>query len=129
MRTELFFKDIRRSEYAENFINDKVENLTDKLIQPDSDLHVVVRVQKGRQRTANRHGLYQCEITVKSGMSDKTYKVTRQDRNLFRAIVSSFGALKTILAKNHDRLRNDRRRRRVPDYTSYTPPPMTTTPP
>lgn len=54
MRTELFFKDIRRSEYAENFINDKVENLTDKLIQPDSDSHVVVRVQKDRQRTADR---------------------------------------------------------------------------
>lgn len=128
MRTELFFKDIRRSEYAENFINDKVENLTDKLIQPDSDSHVVVRVQKNRQRTTNRHGLYQCDITVKSGISNKTYKVTRQDRNLYRAIVSSFDALKSILAKNHDRQRNDRRRRRLPDFTKYTPPPMPPTP-
>lgn len=124
MRTEVFFKDIRRTGYTEDFITDKVEALTDKLIQPDSDLHVVVRVEKSRQRTATRQGLYQCEVILKSGMSDRTYKTLRQDRNLYRAVVASFDALKVMLAKNHDRMRHDRRRRRIPDYTSYTPPSM-----
>lgn len=124
MRTEVFFKDIRRTGYTEDFITDKVDALTDKLIQPDSDLHVVVRVEKSRQRTDIRQGLYQCEVIVKSGMSDRTYKTLRQDRNLYRAVVACFEALKVILAKNHDRLRHDRRRRRTPEYTSYTPPPI-----
>lgn len=124
MRTELFFKDIRRSEYAEDFIYDKVDALTD-FVMPDSDLHIVVRVEKLKQRTANRHGIFQCEITVKSGMSDKTYKTVRQDRNLFRAIVGCFEAMRVVLGKNHDRLRHDRRRRRLPEYANYTPPPMT----
>jgi hypothetical protein len=118
MRTELIFKDIRRSDYAENFINEKVELLSEKLIHPDSDLHVTVRVEKDRQRTANRHPIYHCEVIVKSGISAKIYKTIRQDRNLFRAITASFGALKIILGKTHDRLRNDRRRRRLPEIMS-----------
>jgi ribosome-associated translation inhibitor RaiA len=125
MRTEILFNDVRRSEYAENFINDKIEALTDKLVLPDSDLHIAVRVAKSRQRTPTRRGLYQCEVLIKSGVSDKIYKTVRQDRNLFRAIVSCFDALKAILGKDHDRQRHDRRRRRVPEYAHYTPPPMT----
>jgi len=128
MRTEIIFKDVRRSEYAEDFISNKIDALADKLIQPDSDLHIAVRVEKSRQRTANRRGLYQCEVLVKSGMSDKTYKTVRQDRNLFRAIVSSFDTLKVILSKNHERLRHDRRRRRTPEFINYTPPPSVTSP-
>ncbi|MBS1970325.1 MAG: HPF/RaiA family ribosome-associated protein [Bdellovibrionales bacterium] len=124
MRTEIVFKDIRRSEYAEDFINDKVDALVEKLIQPDSDLHITVRLERSRARTAIRQGLYQCEVFVKSGMSDRVYKTVRQDRNLFRAVVASFDALKVVLGKNHDRLRHDRRRRRVPAYESYTPPPI-----
>lgn len=128
MRTEIFFKDIRRSEYTEDFITDKVDALADKLIQPDSDLHIAVRLEKARQRTANRQGLFQCEVVVKSGMSEKIYKTVRQDRNLFRAVVSCFDALKVVLAKNHDRMRHDRRRRRIPEYVSYTPPMTPTLP-
>lgn len=126
MRTDLIFKDVRRSQYAEDFINDKVEALTERLAQPDSDLHITVRVGKGRQRTANRHGLYQCEVLLKSGISDRIYKIARQDRNLYRAIVSSFDALKLIMTKNNDRLHKDRRRRRMPDFIEYTPPPIAT---
>jgi ribosome-associated translation inhibitor RaiA len=111
MRTEILFKDIRRSEYIENFIGDKVELLTDKLIQPDSDLHVIVRVEKERQRTDNRHPVFHCEVTIKSGVSVKPLVISKQDRNIFRAIVSSFDTLKVLLGKNHDRLRHDRRRR------------------
>jgi hypothetical protein len=125
MRTETVFKDIRRSEYVQDFIDEKVDVLVEKLIQPDSDLHIAVRLEKVRARTPNRQGLYQCEVFVKSGMSDKVYKTVRQDRNLFRAVVASFDALKVVLGKTHDRLRHDRRRRRVPAYASYTPPPVT----
>jgi ribosome-associated translation inhibitor RaiA len=118
MRTELFLKDIRHSDYTENFINEKIGILTEKMLHPDSDLHVIVRIEKDRQRTSNRHPIYHCEVMLKSGMSVKTYKAVRQDRNLFRAITSSFGALKIILGKTHDRIRNDRRRRRVPEFTT-----------
>ncbi len=125
MRTEIVFKDIRRSEYAEDFINDKIDALVEKLIQPDSDLRITVRLERSRARTEIRQGLYRCEIFVKSGMSNKVHKTARQDRNLFRAIVASFDALKVVLGKSHDRLRHDRRRRRVPAYENYTPPPVT----
>lgn len=114
MRTEIFFKDIRRSEYIENFINDKIETLTDKLVQPDSDLHVIVRVEEDKQRTHNRHPAFRCEVTVKSGGIAKPLVIVKQDRNLFRAIVATFGTLKVLLGKTHDRLRHDRRRYRLP---------------
>ncbi|HEY8270233.1 MAG TPA: hypothetical protein VIG33_05050 [Pseudobdellovibrionaceae bacterium] len=121
MRTELVFKDVQRSAYAEDFILKKTELLAGKLLQPDKDLHIAVRIEKDRQETANRHPIYQCEVTLKSGISAKTYKTLRQDRNLFRAINSSFEALKLILGKTHDRLRHDRRRRRVPEFVSELP--------
>jgi len=123
MRTEILFKDIRRSEYIENFISDKVEILTDKLIQPDSDLHVIVRVEKDRQKTDNRHPIFHCEVTIKSGVSAKPLVINKQDRNIFRAIVSSFDTLKVVLGKTHDRLHHDRRRRGgIPELNeSYEP--------
>lgn len=126
MRTEIFFKDIRRSDYAENFINDKVESLLNKLTPWDNDAHVVVRIEQDRQRTDLRHGIYQCEVTLKSGMKSKTYKASRQDRNLFRALVACFDTLKVILAKNHDRRNRDRSRRQKLDHRRFSLPPMTT---
>ncbi len=121
MQTELFFKDIQRSDYAVDFINKKVSILAEKLIHPNEDLHVTVRVEKDRQRTANRHPIFHCEVTLKSGISTKIYKTIRQDRNLFRAITSSFDALKIILGKVHNHLRNDRRRRRIPEFITEFP--------
>jgi len=123
MRTDILFKEIRRSNYLEDFISDKIDVLVEKLAGPDNDTHVTVRVEKCRERTNLRHPIFQCEITVKSGMSPKIFKVTKSDRNIFRAIVSGFDALKVNLSKSHDRLRNDRRRRRVPEF--ITPPPPT----
>ena len=114
MRTEIFFKDIRRSEYIENFINDKIETPTDKLVHPDSDLHAMVRVEENRQRTSNRHPAFRCEITLMSGVTTRPLVIVKQDRNIFRAIVSSFDTLKVVLSKTHERLRHDRRRHRLP---------------
>jgi ribosome-associated translation inhibitor RaiA len=110
MRNELYLKDIRRTESIENFVNEKVHQLTDKLIQPDSDLHVDVRITKDRKRTAARKPSYQCEVLVKSGMSAKIYKAIRHDESMYRAIVASFQALKHLLGDAHDRIRHERRR-------------------
>ncbi|WP_413287607.1 HPF/RaiA family ribosome-associated protein [Bdellovibrio sp. HCB337] len=114
MRTEIFFNGIHRSDYVNDFITDKVELITDKLML-DKDLHVVVRVEKDRERTSTRSPVFQCEITVKSGVSDRTFKVVKQDRNLFRAIVKSSDALKVLLGKSHDRLRQENRHLRAPE--------------
>jgi ribosome-associated translation inhibitor RaiA len=111
MRNELYLKDIRRTEGIENLINEKVQNLTEKLVQPDSDLHVDVRLSKERKRTANRKPSYHCEVLVKSGMSSKIFKVIKHNESLFRAVAASFDSLKVLLGKTHDRLRHDRRRR------------------
>jgi ribosome-associated translation inhibitor RaiA len=110
MRNELYLKDIRRTEGIENFVNEKVQTLTDKLVQGDSDLHVDVRIAKERQRVGSRKPSYICEVLVKSGMSSKMFKVIRHDNSLMRAVVNSFDALKHVLGKAHDRLRHDRRR-------------------
>lgn len=125
MRTEIFFNNIHRSEYVADFINDKIDAMTDKLMI-DKDLHVTVRVEKDRERTSQRSPVFQCEITLKSGVSDKTYKVVKQDRNLFRAIVKSSDALRSMMGKSHDRLRHENRRLRAPeviDLLAETPPP------
>lgn len=122
MRNELYLKDIRRTEGIENFVNEKVHHVTDKLVQPDSDLHVDVRIAKDRKRSASRKPSYQCEVLVKSGMSAKMFKVIRHSNSMFRAISDSFEALKHQLGKAHERIRKDRRRqggkaREIPDLT------------
>lgn len=111
MRNELYLKDIRRTEGLQNFINEKVQHLTDKLIPNDSDLHVDVRLAKDRNRTANRKPSYHCEVLVKSGMSAKMFKVMKHDDSLFRAVTETFDSLKVLLGRTHDRIRHDRRRR------------------
>lgn len=112
MRTEIIFKDIRRSPYIENFITDKIEALIDKIGPLNSDLHWTVRVQEDRLSTSARHPVFHCEITLKSGASAKPQVVTKQDRNLFRAIVAAFDTLKVLLSKSHERLRQDHRQAR-----------------
>lgn len=131
MRTEIFFNGIHRSDYINDFITDKVEAITDKLML-DKDLHVAVRIEKDRERTANRSPVFQCEITVKSGVSDRTFKVVKQDRNIFRAIVKSSDALKVLLGKSHARLRHENRHLRAPEVIDLLaednpPSPMATT--
>jgi ribosome-associated translation inhibitor RaiA len=122
MRTDILFKDIRRSDYIENFVGDKIDQLIDRLVSWDADTHITVRLEKAKERTALRHPVYQCELTIKSGESPCVHKTVRADRNVFRAIVAAFTTMKQILAKQHDRLHKDRRRRRVPEYVSVTPP-------
>jgi ribosome-associated translation inhibitor RaiA len=111
MRNDLHLKDIHRTDGLENLINEKVQHLTEKLVQGDSDLHVDVRLAKDRQRTANRKPSYHCEVLVKSGMSYRMFKVIKHNESLFRAIAASFDSLKVMLGKTHDRLHHDRRRR------------------
>lgn len=111
MRNELYLKDIRRTAGIENFISEKVQHLMEKLVQSAGDLHVDVRLAKERKRVAGRKPSYQCEVLVKSAMSSKMYKVVRKDSSLFRAVGSSFAALKHLLGHAHDRIRHDRRRR------------------
>ncbi len=118
MRTEIIFKDFSRSEYIENFIQNKVETLANRLISPDNDTHISVRLIEAKERTAVRRPIYQCEMTIKSGMSPKTYKIHKEDRNIFRAIIFCADAAKVALAKSHDRLRNDRRRRKTPELNT-----------
>lgn len=114
MRNEIIFKDIHRSEYIENFVNEKIETLAEKIRQFDSDMHLSVRLQEDRQGTPLRHPIFHCEVSVKSGVNENPYVVSKQDRNLFRAIVACFDALKVIMGKTHERLHHDRRRQRPP---------------
>ena len=114
MRTEIFFNGIHRSDYINDFITDKIDAITNKLLL-DKDLHVVVRVEKDRERTDKRSPVFHCEITVKSGVSGKIQKVIKQDRNIFRAIVKSSDALKVLMAKTHARLRHENRHPRAPE--------------
>jgi len=123
MRTDIIFKDMHRSDYVENFVSEKVDYLVDRLVSPDNDTHVSVRIAKSKERTDLRQPIYRCEVILKSGMSSKHYKTVKGDRNLFRCITTSFDSMKTMLGKSHDRLRHDRRRRRVPEVASnYLPP-------
>jgi hypothetical protein len=116
MRTDILFKDFKRSEYIENFVTEKIDSIVERLVAPDNDTHVTVRLEKSRERTDQRRPHFQCEIIVKSGMSSKIYKTVKNDRNIFRSIVCSFDSMKTLLGKTHDRLRHDRRRRRAPAF-------------
>jgi ribosome-associated translation inhibitor RaiA len=120
MRSDIIFKDIQRSEYIENFVNEKIDALAEKIQQFDSDLHLCVRLQEDRQGTPMRHPIFHCEVSFKAGINENPYVVSRQDRNLFRAIVACFDALKVILGKTHERLHHDRRRHRSPSSIPST---------
>jgi ribosome-associated translation inhibitor RaiA len=120
MRTDIVFKDFHRSEYIENFLSDKIDHMVERLVAPDNDTHVTVRLEKCKERTDLRRPVFQCEVIVKSGMSSKIYKTVKCDRNIFRAIVCSFDSMKNTLSKTHDRLRHDRRRRKHSPRFEYT---------
>jgi ribosome-associated translation inhibitor RaiA len=115
MRTEILFKDLNRSEYVEAFVEEKIDGITHRWVSPNNDTHVSVRISRSKERTEQRQPIYQCEIILKSGMSSKTYKTVKSDRNIFKSVTHSFESMRTMLGKTHDRLRHDRRRRRVPE--------------
>ena len=122
MRTDIIFKDLNRSEYVENFVNEKIDNIVDRLTDGDRDTHVSVRIAKSKERTDTRQPIYHCEVMLKSGMSSKVYKTVRNDRNIFGCITACFDSMKTVLGKTHDRLRHDRRRRAKPEVKqTYAP--------
>lgn len=123
MRTDILFKDFKRSEYIENFVSEKVEALTEHFAIVERDAHIAVRLEKLKERTPVRRPIYQCEIIVKTARSPKIFKTSKSDRNIFRAIASSFQSMRMMLSKSNDRLHRDRRRRRTPEFISLTPPP------
>lgn len=112
MRIEIAFTDFDRSDYIETYVKNRIEPLLKRLIFPDNDIHTIVRLAKTKERTALRRAIFQCELTVKSGMSSKTFKIVKEDRNLFRAITFCVDAAKMTLTKFHDRLRQGRRHRK-----------------
>ena len=122
MRTDIVFKDLNRSEYVENFVNEKIDHITDRLVDANRDTHISVRISKSKERTELRQPIYHCEVILKSGMSSKLYKTVRNDRNIFGCITACFDSMKAVLGKSRARLTNDRRRREKPEFsTNHAP--------
>lgn len=113
MQTDIYYRDITRTENLENYLMEKVEKILSEYLKYDSDAHVTVRVETDRHRTNARRPNYLCEILVKTSWLKNPIKVQKSDPN-FRTCVAKCGsALKVILSKQSSLKQQHRRRDRA----------------
>lgn len=103
MQTDIYYRDITRTDNLENFLLDKVEGTIGDYFKYDPSAHVTVRVDTERHRTAARKPRYMCEVIVKSSRSRSIVKVRKTDENFQVCVNSTVNALRNALSRKFSR--------------------------
>ncbi len=99
MQTDIYYRDITRTDFLEAYLLDKIEKVVERFMQDDEDAHLVVRVETERHRTQNRKPVYTCEVILKPTHTRGLIKVKKTE-NEFNLCVSSISeALKKTLSR------------------------------
>lgn len=99
MQTDIYYRDIGRSENLEAYLLQKTEEAIESFFKYDRNAHLTVRVDTDRQRRANRKPDYVCEVTLKPTKSRQYIKVSKSDKDFHTAVNKTVAALKKILRK------------------------------
>ena len=99
MQTDIYYRDITKTENLDEYLLGKVEGAISEFLKYDSGAHVTVRVEQDRHRSQTRKPSYMCEVIVKPSRSKSIIKVVKTDENFKSCVAKSVGALKAILAK------------------------------
>jgi ribosome-associated translation inhibitor RaiA len=111
MQTDIYYRDITRSDGLESYLLEKVEGAIEYFFKYDSGAHLTVRVETDRHRTSARKPHYTCEVILKPTRSKGIIKVKKSDENFRKSVAMTVSALKSILgrrsSKKHQHRRHD----------------------
>lgn len=110
MQTEIYYRDITRTESLEDLLLEKVQGAVDEFLRYDSGAHLTVRVDTDRRRADARKPNFTCEVILKPSHTS-VIKVKKTDENFNRCVMQTVAALKAIVRKKSSR-RITRRRNR-----------------
>ena len=111
MLTDIYYRDITRTDYLEPYLLDKIEGLVEKFMHDDLNAHLIVRVETERHRTQNRKPLFICEVVLKPTHSKKILKVRKSGDDFHKCVGEINDALKKVLQKMSSKRVSQKRRR------------------
>lgn len=103
MRTQVHFNNFQKSDTVNNFIADKILQLTDKYgINPEQfSAETYLRIV--RARTENRTPIFEAEFIIKINSERSFIKVSRTAEDLHMAITECFKAINFSLSKLNEK--------------------------
>lgn len=97
MITNIYFRDITRTENLEEYLLEKTQGTIENFLKYDAEAHLTVRVDTDRHRTDGRKPSFQCEIILKPTRSKGVIKVIKSGKNFHAVVAETTDALKKIL--------------------------------
>lgn len=122
MQTDIFYRDITKTENLEDFLTSKVEGMVAKYLKDDEDSHLTVRVETERRRSQNRKPAFTCELILKPTHTKSVLKVKKTNEDFYTCIGDAISALKSLLSHRASRQAEHHRRETKPEFlTALTP--------
>lgn len=109
MQTDIYYRDVTKTESLETFLTDKIEGLVEKYVKNDPDAHLTVRVATERHRTQNRKPAFTCELILKPTHSRALIKVKKTNEDFYVCVADAADALKNLLAHRSSKLSDHHR--------------------
>ncbi|WP_168196486.1 HPF/RaiA family ribosome-associated protein [Bdellovibrio sp. NC01] len=109
MQTDIYYRDVTRTENLEDFLMERLEAACGNFFKYDSAAHLTVRVETDRHRTGARKPSYTCEVILKPTKSKGVIKIRKSDVSFKRAVALTVSSLKTVL-RRHSSKRSDHRK-------------------
>ncbi|MGZ3771211.1 MAG: HPF/RaiA family ribosome-associated protein [Bdellovibrio sp.] len=103
MQTDIYYRDITKTENLEAYLLEKVEGAVEEFFKFDSGAHLTVRVETERHRSHTRKPNYTCEVILKPSRMRQVIKVRKTDEHFKRCVTTTVNALKVILSKYSSR--------------------------
>lgn len=102
MRTEVIFKDFKRTAATETFIEDKIEDLLTPFLSEHDRYNLKVYVGEDAHRNEQRKPHFECTATLKLDGNPKIFKVTKQEADFYEVVHETILAIQKMLRKQHD---------------------------
>lgn len=120
MLTDIYYRDITRTEHLESYLLDKIEGLVEKFIREDVNAHLTVRVETERHRTQNRKPVFTCEVILKPTHSKKILKVKKSGEDFYTCVSEINDAMRKMLQKLSSRRVTLKRRQPSQGMASFS---------
>lgn len=99
MQTDIYYRDITKTENLEAYLLEKVEGTVEEFFKNDSGAHLTVRVETERHRSNTRKPNYTCEVILKPSRLRQVIKIRKTDEHFKRCVAYTVSALKVSLSK------------------------------
>lgn len=110
MQTEIFYRDLTRTEALETYLLESVENEFLDFLKNDESARLTIRAETIRHRTQARKPMYAFEIILKPSHTKGVLKVLKQDNDFYIAVQKATLAMKQMLRKRSGKFHNHHRK-------------------